>query len=292
MPEPIESSLATNSSLRGLPSAVFVVGSPRSGTTFFGQALGQLDGFVDAGELLADRLPRLYTLPSQHAAAEICNGMRAAGYPLDGRLRPVIHTPEMAFVAPALLAMDPGTVIVQLIRDGRDVAASLIEQGWFGGRRVLSEEESPGSGGSAESSPGALPRYWTERSRFKEFASVSEARRAAWLWRRAVLAGLGGVRHMARTLTLRYEQACFDHPITSERLAGLIVVPRQDIEMALSSLRSDSVGRWRTSLTHLQLQDVYREAGELLRYLGCADLPPVFDSELAEVESSSELFGI
>lgn len=264
---------------------MFVVGSPRSGTTFLGRALGHLEGFVDAGELLAERLPRLYTLPPKQAVVEIRAGLEAAGYPPQGGVRPVIHTPEMAFLAPAVLAMDRNTVIVQLIRDCRDVVASLIEQGWFAARRSLPEGESAGESRGVEVPvPGDAPRYWTEPSRSREFGAVSEARRAAWLWRRSVLAGLSGVRDPTRTLTLRYEEACADPVLTAGRLAALVGAPTSHVEAALAPLRADSVGRWRTHLTSVQLEDVYREAGELLRFLGFTDLPSAFDPELAQID--------
>src|SRR6478672_11084641 len=45
---------------------VFVVGCPRSGTTFTGSALGTLPGFVDLDEVtpLKAALPRLASLPA------------------------------------------------------------------------------------------------------------------------------------------------------------------------------------------------------------------------------------
>ena len=44
---------------------VFVAGSPRSGTTFLGSALGSLPGFVDLGEVapLKAEIPGLYGAP-------------------------------------------------------------------------------------------------------------------------------------------------------------------------------------------------------------------------------------
>ncbi len=274
---------------QGLPSAVFVVGSPRSGTTFLGHALGQMDGFVDAGELLAEQLPRLYDLPPQQAAEEIREGIATAGHQLGGALRPVIHTPEMVFVTPAVLALEPAAVVIQSIRDCRDVAASLIDQGWLASRRDPDEQPSPDPPrADAHKFAGDTARYWTEPSRLKEFAAVSEARRAAWLWRRTVLAGLRLVRDPERTVTLRYEQACADLDLTARRLSTMIGVPLEQVQTVLAPMRADSVGRWKTHLTTLQLHDIYREAGELLGFLRFPDLPGVFDPELAELISSAD----
>src|SRR5262245_59315786 len=50
---------------------VFVVGSPRSGTTFVGEAVGAQPGFVDLGEVkpVKTAAPRLVTWPPEGAAA-------------------------------------------------------------------------------------------------------------------------------------------------------------------------------------------------------------------------------
>src|SRR2546423_12503537 len=53
--------------------AVFVVGAPRSGTTFTGSALGSQPGWVDLGEgpLLKAAGPRLAGLPVEEQAHEV-----------------------------------------------------------------------------------------------------------------------------------------------------------------------------------------------------------------------------
>src|SRR5262249_26106170 len=52
---------------------VFVVGSPRSGTTFLAGAIGTLPGFVDLGEVAAFKaaVPELVSLPRDDAARRI-----------------------------------------------------------------------------------------------------------------------------------------------------------------------------------------------------------------------------
>src|SRR5438094_1984597 len=53
--------------------AVFVVGSPRSGTTFTGSALGSQPGWVDLGEvpILKAAVPRLAGAPAEDQAREV-----------------------------------------------------------------------------------------------------------------------------------------------------------------------------------------------------------------------------
>jgi hypothetical protein len=52
---------------------VFVVGSPRSGTTFLAGAIGSLPGFVDLGEVapLKAAIPRIYAEPDDEAARRL-----------------------------------------------------------------------------------------------------------------------------------------------------------------------------------------------------------------------------
>src|SRR5712691_10350304 len=59
--------------IRADERTVFVVGSPRSGTTFTGSALGSQPGWVDLGEvpLLKEAAPLLTGLPAKEQAREV-----------------------------------------------------------------------------------------------------------------------------------------------------------------------------------------------------------------------------
>src|SRR5215218_2342546 len=89
---------------------VFVLGSPRSGTTFLATAVGSLPGFVDLGEVLPLKaaLPSLAGLDADTAAARL----RRILWPtrrLGGAagLRAVEQTPEVVFAGPALVRAFP-----------------------------------------------------------------------------------------------------------------------------------------------------------------------------------------
>src|ERR1700760_2949445 len=80
---------------------VFVVGSPRSGTTFLGEMLGELPGFVDLTEVtpLKRALPGLAALPEEEAARELRRVLqRVRRLALVNGVRGVEQTPETAFV--------------------------------------------------------------------------------------------------------------------------------------------------------------------------------------------------
>src|SRR5204863_414607 len=89
---------------------VFIVGSPRSGTTFLGRAIGSLPGFVDLGEVapLKAAIPELVGLPTAEASRRIRTILdRSRRLGLVGSARAVEQTPETAFVVGAALDAYP-----------------------------------------------------------------------------------------------------------------------------------------------------------------------------------------
>jgi hypothetical protein len=239
---------------------VFVFGSPRSGTTFLARSIGSLDGFVDLGEVapLKAAIPDLAVLPSEQAAERvrrILSATRRLG--LIGSLRAVEQTPETAFVANAVALAFPAAGLVHIVRDGRDVVCSLLERGWLSAGR--------GGGDDAWLPYGAEARFWVEPERTEEFTNASDARRAAWAWRRYASAALD-VRE--RALELRYERMAAEPDAVAEKLAHFLQVPAGGLAQALRRAHSESVGRYRDDLTPDQLEEVMDEAGDLLREFG------------------------
>jgi len=231
---------------------VFVVGCPRSGTTFVGRAIGGLPGFVDFGEVT----PWKAALPSRPSAAElrtILERIRRIG--LAWGLRGVEQTPETAHVLDAALEAYPQALAVHVVRDGRDVVCSLLERGWLNADAEGRDD--------ARLAYGAQPRFWVEPGRHDEFAQVSDARRCAWAWRRYVeavrAAGAGD-----RLLEIRYETLMS----VADRLAQFLDANADSTHRALDRFRDSSIGRWRKELTPEQIADVEAEAGSLFAELG------------------------
>jgi len=239
---------------------IFVVGSPRSGTTFLGSSLGAQSGLVDLGEVkpLKAAIPRLAQLPEQEAAARLRRMLelvRRLG--LAGHLRGVEQTPETSFVLRAALHAYPAARAVHIVRDGRDVVCSLLERGWLRHERKDADD--------AGLAYGAHPRFWVEPERAEEFRSASEARKAAWAWRRYVSAARAVPD---RTLELRYEELVTDPVAVARRVADYLDVDPEPLAESLSQAFDRSVGRWTKDLTPDQLADVQGEAGPLLEELG------------------------
>ena len=239
---------------------VFVLGCPRSGTTFLGQSIGSLPGFVDLGEVppLKAAIPELSALP-RHEAARTIRRILAATRRLGlvGSRRTVEHTPETAFVAEALVLAFPQAKLVHIVRDGRDVVCSLLERGWLSaGRRGEDDAGLPF---------GAAPRFWVEQARAEEFAAATDAKRAAWAWRRYVSAARSVG---SQALEIRYEEVATAPRSVARELAAFLAVCEEPLAHALSRSHAESVGRYRRELTAEQLADVMDESGELLSELG------------------------
>lgn len=239
---------------------VFVIGSPRSGTTFTGSALGSLPGFVDLDEVQPWKaaIPGLVGRPAGEigkAARTIIERVRLLG--LATGLRGVEQSPETAFVLQPVLAAYPQAVAVHVVRDGRDVVTSLLERGWLNAARQGEDD--------ARLAFGPHARFWVEPGREEEFEAVSDATRCAWAWRRYVEAA----RPIhERALTLRYEDLVADPARAAVPVAAHLGVELDPVAEVFGRVHDRSAGRWRRDLTSEQLADVEREAGPLLRELG------------------------
>jgi hypothetical protein len=240
---------------------VFVVGSPRSGTTFLAGVIGSVPGFVDLGEVAPVKaaIPELVELPTSDAAARlrgILGTARRVG--LVGSVRAVEQTPEMAHLVDAAVTAYPQARVVHIVRDGRDVVCSLLEKGWLGAGRA-------GGADDAGLAYGVEPRFWVEPERRDEFVTVSDARRAAWAWRRYVTSARSA--HTA-PFELRYEAMATDPDGAARNLAAYLDAPAEPLAIALRNVHTSSIGRYASDLTEEQLTDVTAEAGALLRELG------------------------
>jgi hypothetical protein len=242
--------------------AVFVVGSPRSGTSFTGAALGSQPGFVDLGEvpLLKAAVPRLAGLPAGEQARELRRILeRVRGLALVRGLRGVEQNPETSFVLAGALLAYPEALAVHVVRDGRDVVCSLLERGWLGAGRAGRDD--------AGQSYGRHARFWVEPERREEFERAGEARRAAWAWRRYV----GAARALPeRTVELRYETLVTSPHAEADRIAEALGSEPAPLRAAFAKAHASSLGRWRTQLGPEQVAEVEAEAGGLLAELGYA----------------------
>jgi hypothetical protein len=170
------------------PESHFVVAlAPRAGEPFdpaaFGDALAASDRFALWG---MDRAAVARAVEDAGAYPDAVRAVFAAWASARGKARYADKTPGYVVHIPALAALFPEATFVQVVRDGRDVAASFVELGWA-------------------ASPAEAALHWRLR--------VRRGRRAG----RALDAG--------RYHELRYEDLVADPEAALRRLCGAIGLP-------------------------------------------------------------------
>lgn len=256
---------------------VFIVGAPRSGTSFLGRCLGALPELSYHFEPAA----------TQRAAQYVYHGLwsfeRAERFyrtvyrwllrlHLDGDLRYADKAPRNSFIMSFLRRAFPEAQFVHIIRDGRDAALSHSKKPWLQAASATSGRR--GVGGHRY---GPFARFYIEEERVDEFETTSDYHRCIWVWRRHVEAVLHAKEALAPAQyhELRYERLVRGPEEEGERLLDFLGITdpasRARLLERARTARADSVGRWRRALTPAQRQTAEEEAGAVLRTLGYRD---------------------
>ncbi|MBI4881980.1 MAG: sulfotransferase [Planctomycetes bacterium] len=253
---------------------LFVVGAPRSGTSFLGEACGMLPEFSYH-----------YEPPLTKAAARCVHegwwsfpvARRFYRYAywwltrrrLAGDLRFAEKTPQNCFLIGFLKSAFPHAQFVHIIRDGRDAALSYRKKPWL--RADSAGRRKRETGGYRY---GPFARFWVEAERREEFERTSDLHRCVWAWRRHVENAIeqGGRLQADSYHELRYEALAADPRAEALRLLDFLGIEaaasRAAFSAYLEQARSHSVGRWRTELTPDEVAAIQAEAGTLLARLG------------------------
>jgi hypothetical protein len=171
-------------------------------------------------------------------------------------------SPGLLYCADSLVDAFPDARLVQIIRDGRDVVASMLADqeslAWFrpGFVNLETELTHPLLGVETEADRAAWP-------------ALSLAGKCAMRWRGTVrmMARLRGKLSPEQLITLRYEEMVRQPAAAVAAVAGFIgtsVVPL-DVPLPGTGLEP---GRWRRVLTAEQSAEVEQVAGEELRRVG------------------------
>lgn len=254
--------------------AVFVLGAPRSGTTFLGRLVGALPGFGYCHEPLLPKclVGAVYRgTIGPRAARTVFTLAYAAHLAARGQLgrRLVEKTPRNCAIADFLAESFERSRFVHIVRDGRDAATSHLREPWL-------------ADGVHARSPwhphryvyGPHPRFWVEPQRREQFRHASHLRRIAWEWRRYNDFALALADALApeRYLFVRYEQFARGASETVDRLREFLGVPAAAGSAAgpdrVTTFRADSIGRGARSLLPAQVREYEDEAGDMLRRLG------------------------
>jgi hypothetical protein len=252
---------------------IFVVGSPRSGTSFLGGCLGALES------ISYHREPVAMKAVAQHVWRDEWSPQRTQRtyqliyrsllrLHLNGDLRLMDKTPQNAFLVPSLAETFPDAQFIHIVRDGRDATVSYLEKPWV--RQIYAWTHRRDPGGQPY---GPFAPYWVEEARRAEFESTSDLHRSVWVWRRHVETALEAGEKLPpdRWTEVRYEDLQSDPHAQGDRLAdflGVATDERSRLHEALEAADPGSVGRWRSRLDDAALEVVEHEAGKLLARLG------------------------
>lgn len=256
-----------------LPSPVFVLGCPRSGTTYLGSLLAELDdaSYFFEPALFKYHVRRMYggELTARTSTWLYRVGLRSLLLAAPGSGRRIIEkNPNHVFAAERLAAAFPHARFVVLTRDGRDVAVSLSEKPWHRADSVGSGKREPGG-----YLYGPYPHFYIEAERRAEFERTTDLHRCIWIWRRhqeeieRLRSGCGPEQQ----LHVRYEDLVQEPTTTVDRILGFLDVDpdhREAVHYKSRAGHTGSVGRWRHRLDDHDRHIIEAEAGPLLASLG------------------------
>ena len=257
-----------------LRQPIFIVGAPRSGTTFLGECLAKVPEISYHFEPIATKAAARYVHENKWTTAKSAWVYRTIyGWLMrlhfDADLRFAEKTPRNSFLIPFLLQVFPDAQFIHIIRDGRDAALSYSKKPWLQSAQVNSGLYEPGG-----YPYGPYPRFWVESERAQEFRITSDIHRCIWAWRRFNTAVLDASKDLSsqQYYQIRYEDLVFSPVQEATNLLDFLHISqpksRQLFEREVSKAKTSSVNQWQRELSNHQLQKIYAEAEELLLKLG------------------------
>ncbi|MEQ1930122.1 MAG: sulfotransferase [Parvularculaceae bacterium] len=258
---------------------IFIGGCPRSGTTLLRALLDSHPSIVCGPELRAfpalaslsadmrrvmgETLAVHYRLPAERLDAVFAELIGSFLEPLrekSGKARAAEKTPANALHFAELARLFPEAHFVQIIRDGRDVVASLLAMDW--------KDDRTGARLAVTTDAGAAARAWADHIAGGRAAGAAGGRYRELRYERLVENAEREMRTLTAFLNEPWSDAvlAFNTVNRAGQGANESSAPRisRDIDAA-------AVGRWRTQLPPEARAAVKREAGALLIELGYAD---------------------
>ncbi len=256
-----------------LDNPIFLIGSPRSGTTFLGDCLSVLPEVSYHHEPVATKAAARYIYESNWSFEQSQRFYRSF-YGLllqvyfDGHLRFAEKTPRNALIIPFLKEAFPQAQFIHIIRDGRDAALSHSKKPWLQAATANSGRREPGG-----YLYGPYARFWVEPDRREEFETTSDIHRCIWNWRVFNEQALQAAEALAsqQYIQIRYEALVSNPDEVGQTILDFLKISndhsRRLFSKAMSQAKSDSVGNWRKEVSTNELNQIYAEAGYLLQQL-------------------------
>ena len=253
-----------------LEKPVFILGCPRSGTTYLGNILEMMPG---ASYYFEPPILKYYARPvyegrvspsrSRRFYRSCCRSLLFVAPGTGPRV--VEKNPNHTWVAEALYHAFPDARFIIISRDGRDTALSLSQKPWHLKESVATGKREPGG-----YLYGPFPHFYIEEHRRDEYLHTSDMHRCAWIWRRHA----EQIAHLRQALPadcqfhISYESLI----LQPEKTLGFILEfigenderTRKKVFAAAREGHTFSLGRWRKGLKPSDLQIIQREAGEML----------------------------
>jgi len=263
--------MAHNNFLR---NAIFILGSPRSGTTFLGNCLASIPEISYHYEPIITKIASEYIyrdlIGFKHAKCLYYSVYSSLMLPHLGQGRRFAEkTPRNCTIAPFLSQTFPDSKFIHIVRDGRDATVSHLKKPW-----LLAATDRLPFWHPYRYAFGSHARYWVEESRKNEFSLTTDTHRVIWNWRRynELTLTTGNKLSDDRYLRISYENMANNPDDTAERILNFLQIQNNEssdqFKIKMNTMHTGSVGQWHELLSNEQLEIIYKEAENLLSTLG------------------------
>ena len=232
-----------------LKKPIFVVGSSRSGTTMLAAILESLPEIVDFSEtvIVRHKMWRMVkspeTIPRELPDLERTL-VRLSGVTKGQRL--LEKTPGHSLITNYLLDYFSNASLLHIVRDGRDVALSMLGHKWIS--RELKEE---------------VEVFWFHllpQTYQEQWQDLGSWERGVLRWAVYVTSARKAQVYSERYLEVNYEEICQNPQVTISQIIdflGLSTSP--ELEDKLKSIKSSSVANWQNKGLTQQQQEFYAQ---------------------------------
>ncbi|PSN20057.1 sulfotransferase [filamentous cyanobacterium CCP5] len=257
-----------------LKEPIFIVGAPRSGTTFLGECLAVIPEISYHFEPVISKAAARYVYEKRWTQKKSAQFYRIVYSWLmrihfDADLRFAEKTPRNCFLIDFLIDTFPDAKFLHIVRDGRDVALSHSKKPWFKKSEANSNKREPGG-----YLYGPYAQFWVEADRIREFEATSDIHRCIWSWRRFTEEAINSLSRVSQNqfIEIRYETLLTHQQDTAKKVLDFLEISSPKSQTlfleAANTANPNLIGQWQHELTAAQLCEIEKEAGDLLQKLG------------------------